>query len=78
MVEKLEDAPITAKEIARWTQRDPLMSIVFRHIADGWPTSPTEDVVTLLDKAPGVNNICGMHFVVWKSHATTRTEESSE
>ena len=44
MVEKLEDAPITAKEIARWTQRDPLMSTVFRHIADGWPTSPTEEL----------------------------------
>ena len=26
MVEKLADAPITAKEIAKWTSRDPLMS----------------------------------------------------
>ena len=44
IVEKLDDAPITAKEIARWTQRDPLMSIVFRYISDGWPDSPMDEL----------------------------------
>ena len=44
MVENLDNAPITAKEIARWTQRDPLMSTVVRYILDGWPDSPTDEL----------------------------------
>ena len=37
MVEGLQDAPITASQIAQWTRRDPLMARVTRYILDtGW------------------------------------------
>ena len=46
MLEKLDDAPITctAKDIARWTSRDPLLSIVLCYIAEGWPNSPIDEL----------------------------------
>ena len=45
MVEMLADAPITAKEIAKWTSRDPLMSAVLRYISEGnWPDPPTDEL----------------------------------
>ena len=39
MVERLEDAPISAVQIATWTRRDPLLSRVFHYIREGWPDS---------------------------------------
>ena len=39
MVERLEDAPISAAQIATWTRRDPLLSRVLRYIREGWPDS---------------------------------------
>ena len=44
MVEGLQDAPITAFQIARWTRRDPLMARVTRCILEGWPRSPDEEL----------------------------------
>ena len=44
MVEKLDEAPITAAQIAAWTQRDPLLSDVLRYIQDGWPTSASDEL----------------------------------
>ena len=37
MVESLDDAPITAAQIATWTRRDPVMAQVYRYIQEGWP-----------------------------------------
>ena len=39
MVERMEDAPISAAQIATWTRRDPLLSRVLRYIREGWPDS---------------------------------------
>ena len=39
MVERLEDTPISAAQIATWTQQDPLLSRVVRYIREGWPDS---------------------------------------
>ena len=39
MVERLEDAPISAAQIATWTRRDPLLSKVFHYMREGWPVS---------------------------------------
>ena len=43
MVEHLQDAPITARQIAQWTSRDPLLSKVCRYILEGWPDKPDTD-----------------------------------
>ena len=43
MVEKLKDAPITARQIAHWTERDPLLSRVLRYIREGWPNDNSDD-----------------------------------
>ena len=43
MVERLEDAPISATQIAAWTRRDALLSRVHRHIAEGWPDSADDE-----------------------------------
>ena len=37
MVENLQDAPITASQIATWTRRDPVMARVLQFILEGWP-----------------------------------------
>ena len=45
MVEKLQDAPVTSREIANWTRRDSLLSTVQRYISEGsWPDSPTDEL----------------------------------
>lgn len=36
MVERLQDASITATQIATWTKRDPLLARVVRCIMEGW------------------------------------------
>ena len=44
MVERMEDAPITATQIAAWTRRDVLLSRVHRHILEGWPDSADDEL----------------------------------
>ena len=36
MVEQLDDAPVTAKQVVSLTRRDPLMAKVYRYIQEGW------------------------------------------
>ena len=44
MIEKMNDAPITAKQIAFWTQRNPLLSRVLHYIQRGWPKVADEEL----------------------------------
>ncbi len=44
MVENLQDAPITATQIALWTRRDPLMARVGRCILEGWPERTDDEL----------------------------------
>lgn len=44
MVQKLDEAPITAAQIAAWTQRDQLLPDVLRYIQDGWPDSANDEL----------------------------------
>ena len=44
MVNELQDAPITAIQIAAWTRRDPLMARVLRYVLQGWPNRMEEDI----------------------------------
>ena len=37
MIEKLDEAPISAKQMANWTQRDVVLSRVLQFIMLGWP-----------------------------------------
>ena len=37
LIEGLQDAPVTAAEIANWTQQNPLFSRVYQYIRHGWP-----------------------------------------
>ena len=37
MCEKLEEAPISATQIATWTKQNPLLSTVLEYIQHGWP-----------------------------------------
>lgn len=37
MVERLQDAPITARQIAQWTTQDPVLSVVYQYVQQGWP-----------------------------------------
>ena len=42
MMEQLQDAPITAVQIATWTRRDPLMARVMQYVLQGWPDVPDD------------------------------------
>ena len=44
MVQRMQDAPITAKQIALWTQHDPLLSKVLRCLMEGWPQQVDDDL----------------------------------
>ena len=44
MVERLEDAPISAVQIAAWTRRDVLLSRVLRYVLEGWPDSADDEL----------------------------------
>lgn len=37
LVENMNDAPVTAEQVASLTRRDPLMAKVYRYIQEGWP-----------------------------------------
>ena len=38
IVENMNDAPVTAEQVASLTRREPLMAEVYRYIQEGWPT----------------------------------------
>ena len=42
MVENLQDAPISATQIARWTRQDPGMAKVLWYVYEGWPAGVEE------------------------------------
>ena len=42
MVEQLDDAPVTAKQVASLTRQDPLMAKVYRYIQEGWPSHSSD------------------------------------
>lgn len=44
MIEKLQEAPISATLITSWTWHDPLMSTVLHYVQQGWPTQAIEDL----------------------------------
>ena len=44
LVQSLQDAPITAAQIALWTRRDPLLARVVRHILEGWSKAPDDEL----------------------------------
>ena len=37
MVERLDESPVTVKEVARLTRQDPVMARVYCYIQEGWP-----------------------------------------
>ena len=68
MLEKLDDAPITAKHIAHWTSRDHLLSTVLPYIADSWPNSPTDELRPYWTKRM---ELMTQHHVGWESGCAT-------
>ena len=44
MIEKLDEAPISAKQMAAWTQRDVVLSRVLQFIMLGWPKKADDDL----------------------------------
>ena len=44
MVESLQEAPVTAMQIARSTKKDPLLAKVSRCIQEAWPEIPEEEL----------------------------------
>ena len=43
LVEHLGESPVTVKDIATWTRRDPVLSKVLQYVLQGWPVSTAED-----------------------------------
>ncbi len=44
LMENLNDSPVSAKEIAAKTKRDPVMSKVYRFTHNGWPNRCAEEL----------------------------------
>ena len=44
MVENLQNAPITTRQIAHWTEHNPVLARVRRHIEDGWPETSDDEL----------------------------------
>ena len=43
LIDHLNSTPVKAAQIGVWTQRDPVLSLVTRHVLQGWPSKPTND-----------------------------------
>ena len=43
LLETLEASPVNAKQIAKWTERDPVLSKVKKWLTDGWPEREREE-----------------------------------
>ena len=44
MIEKLDEAPISSKQVATWTQRDHVLSRVHQYIMLGWPKEADDEI----------------------------------
>lgn len=44
LMSTLESTPLTAQQIAQWTARDPILSMVLRFVLQGWPTVAGEEL----------------------------------
>ena len=45
LMEQLEEAPVTARQIATLTRRDPVLALVYRYIQEGWPNTAGKEEV---------------------------------
>ena len=43
LIDHLNSTSVKAAQVGLWTQRDPVLSLVTRHVLQGWPTKPTND-----------------------------------
>ena len=43
-IQRLQEAPITADQIAQWTTRDPVQAKVLRCLSEGWPSQVDDDL----------------------------------
>jgi hypothetical protein len=43
LLETLEASPINAKQIAEWTEKDPVLSKVKKWLTEGWPEKEREE-----------------------------------
>ena len=42
MIEELNESPVSAKAVAEWTKRDPVLSKVYKFTQEGWPSDSDE------------------------------------
>ena len=44
MIKKLDEAPISSKQVTTWTQRDHVLSRVHQYIMLGWPKEADDEI----------------------------------
>ncbi len=66
IVEHLQDAPITATQIATWTRRDPLMARVLHYIQQGWPNASDDEIKSYWPRRTELS--CESGCIVWGGH----------
>ena len=44
LLEAMEDLPVRAHDIRRWTRKDPTLSKIYRFVQYGWPRSVTAEL----------------------------------
>ena len=42
MIKELDESPVSAKAVAEWTKRDPVLSKVYKFTQEGWPSDCDE------------------------------------
>ncbi len=65
MIEQMEEAPITAKQVAAWTRRDPVMAKVYQYIQDGWPTKVEDELKPYRSRHLELSSLNGC--IIWGS-----------
>ena len=66
LVLMMNDAPVTAKQVAFWMQRDPLLSRVLHYIQKGWPKVADEVLKPYCMKQLEFNGyVQWLHHVGW-------------
>ena len=71
LMDSLQDSPVSAVKIKKWTDHDPLVSRIWKCILQGWPDLVEEDFQPYYQKRTELTIQDG--FILWASRVVVPT-----
>jgi len=76
LMSMLSQTPVSAKNIRVWTQKDTLLSKVFKYIMNGWPHLPQNDTEPFTNRKHELSIHNGV--ILWGNRAVVPTQDYSQ